>query len=84
MKAELKGRTSDVEKGELDQLVTRLPSSSWWVWEEKGARWRGGKGDKNKRVGEEEMKKRSDVIREGESLGEGRDKLRRKVCHKDM
>ena len=24
------------------------------------------------------MKKRSDVIREGESLGEGRDKLRRK------
>ena len=44
----------------------------------------GGKGDKNKRVGEEEMKKRSDVIREGESLGEGRDKLRRKRCHKDM
>ena len=29
MKAELKGLTSDVEKGELDQLVTRLPSSSW-------------------------------------------------------
>lgn len=28
MKVELKGRTSDVEKGELDQLVTRLPSSS--------------------------------------------------------
>ena len=30
------------------------------------------------------MKKRSDVIREGESLREGRDKLRRKRCHKDM
>ena len=44
----------------------------------------GGEGDRNKRVGEEEMKKRSDVIREGESLGEERDKLRRKRCHKDM
>ena len=70
MKAELKGRTSDVEKGELDQLVTRLPSSSWWVWKEKGARSK-GEGDRNKRVGEEEMKKRSDVTREGESLGGG-------------
>ena len=49
----------------------------------KGGEMEGGKGQ-NKRVGEEERKRRSDGISEGESLGEGRYKLRRKRCHKDM